>query len=71
MEVVCLGIVCADLFAQPVAALPQPGELKTTDGFLQSAGGCAANVAVDLRRLGRSVSVVGKVGHDSLRAVCD
>jgi sugar/nucleoside kinase (ribokinase family) len=66
MEVVCLGILVADVFAQPVSALPQPGELKTTDGFLHSAGGCAANVAVNLRRLGRSVSVVGKVGSDSL-----
>lgn len=66
MDVVCLGILCADVFAQPVAALPQPGELKTTDGFVHSAGGCAANVAVNLRRLGRSVSVVGKVGQDSM-----
>jgi sugar/nucleoside kinase (ribokinase family) len=65
MEVVSLGILCADVFAQPVAALPQPGELKTTDGFVHSVGGCAANVAVDLRRLGRTVSVVGKVGQDS------
>ena len=65
MEVVCLGILVADVFAQPVPALPQPGELKTTDGFLHSAGGCAANVAVNLRRLGRSVSVAGKVGCDS------
>jgi len=66
MEVVCLGILVADVFAQPVSALPQPGELKTTDGFLHSAGGCAANVAVNLRRLDRTVSVVGKVGQDSL-----
>jgi sugar/nucleoside kinase (ribokinase family) len=65
MEVVSLGILCADVFAQPVAALPQPGELKTTDGFVHSVGGCAANVAVNLRRLGRTVSVVGKVGQDS------
>ncbi len=66
MDVVCLGILVADVFAQPVSALPQPGELKTTDGFLHSAGGCAANVAVNLRRLGRSVEVIGKVGQDSL-----
>ncbi len=66
MDVVCLGILVADVFAQPVSALPQPGELKTTDGFLHSAGGCAANVAVNLRHLGRSVSAVGKVGQDSL-----
>jgi len=66
MDVVCLGILVADVFAQPVAALPQPGELKVTDGFIHSPGGCAANVAVNLRRLGRTVSIVGKVGQDSL-----
>jgi sugar/nucleoside kinase (ribokinase family) len=65
MEVVSLGILCADVFARPVAALPQPGELKTTEGFVHSVGGCAANVAVDLRRLGKTVSVAGKVGQDS------
>jgi sugar/nucleoside kinase (ribokinase family) len=66
MQVVCLGILVADFFTQPVTALPQPGELKTTDGFHLSAGGCAANVAVNLRRLGREVTVVGKVGQDRL-----
>jgi sugar/nucleoside kinase (ribokinase family) len=64
MDVVCLGILVADVFAQPVEALPQPGELKTTGGFLLSPGGCAANVAVNLSRLDRSVTVVGKVGED-------
>lgn len=64
MDVVCLGILVSDVFAEPVPVLPQPGELKITDGFLLSPGGCAANVAVNLRRLNRSVGVVGKVGED-------
>jgi len=64
MDVVCLGILVSDVFAEPVPALPRPGELKITDGFLLSPGGCAANVAVNLRRLNRSVGVVGKVGED-------
>ncbi|HZT32295.1 MAG TPA: sugar kinase [Bryobacteraceae bacterium] len=64
MDAVCLGILVADLFASPIDALPQPGELKTTSGFLMGAGGCASNTAACLRRLGRTVRVVGKVGED-------
>jgi len=64
MDVVCLGILVSDVFAEPVPVLPRPGELKITDGFLLSPGGCAANVAINLRRLNRSVGVVGKVGED-------
>jgi sugar/nucleoside kinase (ribokinase family) len=64
MDVVCLGILVADIFASPIDSLPAAGELKTTDGFLLSAGGCAANTAACLRRLDRTVTVVGKVGQD-------
>lgn len=64
MDVICLGILVADVFAEPIDALPKAGELKTTDRFLLSSGGCAANTAACLRRLGRSVTVLGKVGND-------
>jgi sugar/nucleoside kinase (ribokinase family) len=64
MDVVCLGILVADVFLEPVDMLPNAGELKVTDGFVMGAGGCAANVAQCLRRLGRTVAVAGKVGND-------
>ena len=64
MDVICLGILVADLFASPIDSLPNEGELKTTDHFLLSAGGCAVNTAVDLRRLNCSVAALGKVGGD-------
>ncbi len=64
MDVVCLGILVADVFLEPIDALPKAGELKTTEGFVMGAGGCAANVAQCLRKLGRSVAVAGKVGSD-------
>jgi sugar/nucleoside kinase (ribokinase family) len=41
------------------------GELLLTDDFLMGAGGCAANVATALSKLGVSSRVVGKVGRDS------
>lgn len=64
MSVVCAGVLVADLFANPVRRLPEPGELTTTSGFAMSVGGCAANTAVALRILGREVSLAGKVGTD-------
>jgi sugar/nucleoside kinase (ribokinase family) len=66
MDVACLGILVADIFVEPVDQLPEPGELRTTERLLFSPGGCAANVAIDLRRLNRTVSIIGRVGQDAL-----
>jgi sugar/nucleoside kinase (ribokinase family) len=54
----------ADIFANPIPALPAPGQLALTDRFLLGAGGCASNTAACLSRLGRQVKVLGKVGTD-------
>ncbi|MGH9446570.1 MAG: carbohydrate kinase family protein [Terriglobia bacterium] len=64
MDVVCLGILIADMFASPIESLPAAGELRLVDRYLLGAGGCAANTAACLRRLGREVAVMGKVGDD-------
>lgn len=64
MDVLCAGILVADIFSQPLDSLPQAGELIQTDRFLLTTGGCAANVAAALRRLGHSSGVLGKVGRD-------
>jgi sugar/nucleoside kinase (ribokinase family) len=64
MDVFCLGIVIADMFASPIDSLPAPGELRVLERYLLSAGGCAANTAACLRRLGREVAVIGEVGGD-------
>lgn len=66
MDVACVGILVADVFASPIPRLPDEGELTTTAGFMTSVGGCAANTAVALRILGRNVTVAGKVGTDML-----
>ena len=63
-DVVCLGILVADIFGNPIASLPAAGDLALLDRYLLSVGGCAANTALDLGRLGRSASVLGKVGND-------
>ena len=63
-DVVCLGILVADIFGSPINSMPAAGELALLDRYLMSVGGCAANTAVDLTRLGRTPSVLGKVGDD-------
>jgi len=64
MDVACVGILVADVFASPIPRLPGEGELITTSSFATSVGGCAANVAVALRILGCTVTIAGKVGTD-------
>jgi sugar/nucleoside kinase (ribokinase family) len=63
-SVLCVGILVADLFVPPLARLPVAGELIATEDFLVQPGGCAANSAIALRRLGVAASVVGRVGDD-------
>jgi sugar/nucleoside kinase (ribokinase family) len=63
-QVVCAGILVADLFVPPLAALPAAGELIATGDFLLDSGGCAANASTTLARLGVPAHVSGKVGND-------
>ena len=59
------GILVADTFCGPLPALPRPGELVALDDMPQSAGGCAANVAICLARQGLAVDISGCVGRDT------
>src|SRR5689334_23057629 len=62
--VLCAGIVVADHVSSPVSHLPAAGELVLADQLVLTIGGCAANVAVDLVKLGVPACVVGCVGDD-------
>ena len=64
MTVTCFGILVADVFLPPLAHFPRPGELMVTEDFLFQPGGCAANTARDLARLGVGAAVRGTVGAD-------
>jgi len=64
-RVLCAGILVGDLFVPPLPRLPASGELLATEDFLMQPGGCAANVAVALSKLGVGSRVVGRVGHDA------
>lgn len=65
VDAVCAGILVADIFVQPLQRLPAAGELIATDDFVIDTGGCAANTATSLVRLGVSAAVVGMVGKDN------
>lgn len=63
-EVVCLGILVADVVAKPVERMPGRGQLQPVERMELHLGGCAANTAVALAKLGIPTAVVGKVGQD-------
>src|SRR6516225_4988667 len=63
-QVGCAGILVKDTFCGPVSALPRPGELIAVDAIITRAGGCAANVAIDLRKQSVAVDLVGCIGRD-------
>ena len=62
----CVGILVADVFVPPLERLPGAGELIATEDFLLQPGGCAANTAIALDRLGVHAAVCGRVGDDLL-----
>jgi len=63
-DVLSAGIIVADYVCAPIPHIPAAGELVLTERILLTIGGCAANVAVDLARMGVPSAVVGRVGTD-------
>ena len=63
-DIACVGILCADVLAKPVETLPGKGLLTMVDRLQLDIGGCAANAAIDLARLGVSASLFGRIGRD-------
>jgi sugar/nucleoside kinase (ribokinase family) len=64
-DVGCAGILVEDTFCGPMAGLPGQGSLLALEAMPVKAGGCAANVAIDLAKQGISVDVLGCLGRDS------
>jgi len=62
LDVVCLGIMVADVLARPVSRLPERGKLDLVDRIELHTGGCAVNTGIALAKLGVRTAVMGKVG---------
>ena len=67
-QVVCAGIVVADVWGRPIDTQPEHGRLMLVDDMGMSIGGCAANTGIGLAKLGVDTSIIGKVGQDGFGA---
>jgi len=63
-DVVCLGILVADVVAKPVDNIPSRGELGIVEKIELHTGGCAGNTGAALKKLGVDTALIGKVGND-------
>lgn len=54
-----------DIFCGPLTGFPAEGSLTAVSSIPTFSGGCAANVAIDLVRLGAEVDILGCVGNDA------
>jgi len=65
-QVICFGLLVADCVTATVDALPERGTLALVDRVELHVGGCAANTAIALAKLGLSVGIIGGIGTDGL-----
>ena len=63
-QVVCLGILVADVIVRPVDELPERGTIGLVDSIVLRGGGSALNTSVALARFGVRTTLLGKVGRD-------
>lgn len=63
-DVVCLGILVADVVAKPVNDVPERGKLGIVEKIELHTGGCASNTGAALKKLGVDVALIGNVGND-------
>lgn len=65
LDCLSAGILVVDHLTSPITHLPRAGELIMADELPLSIGGNAANVSMNLARLGVNVGAVGCVGRDA------
>ena len=63
-QILCLGILVADILGHPIDALPARGALQIVPSISPHIGGCAANTGIGLQKLGIDTLVIGQVGRD-------
>ncbi len=63
-KVACVGILVADVIAEPVGGYPGRGVLEQVNSITVHNGGNAMTAAINLRKMGVESKMVGKVGDD-------
>src|SRR5271157_1324110 len=66
MPILCIGQLVADIVVRPVNGLPVPGRTDLVEELGLLAGGCAANTAAVLAKLGVESRLAALIGQDSL-----
>ncbi|MGO8747482.1 MAG: carbohydrate kinase family protein [Thermoguttaceae bacterium] len=66
MTILCVGQFVADIVVRPVDALPAPGRTDLVDELQLLSGGCAANTAAVLAKLGADARLAASIGQDAL-----
>jgi len=64
VDVVTIGVVCADVMVRPVDSAPPGGQLWTVPEMAMSVGGLAGVTASVLARLGLKSAMIGQLGND-------
>lgn len=65
MDLVTVGVVCADVMVRPVEVLPKRGSLALVPTLEMHLGGLAGVTAVVFSKLGGKAAFVGRLGQDS------
>ena len=63
-KVACVGILVADVIAEPVGGYPGRGVLEQVNSITVHNGGNAMTAAINLRKMGVESKMIGKVGDD-------
>jgi sugar/nucleoside kinase (ribokinase family) len=66
LSILCIGQLVADIVVRPAGKLPVPGRTNLVEELELLAGGCAANTAAVLAKLGAEVRLAGLIGQDAL-----
>jgi len=65
-KILCIGSITTDIIVTPVDSVPEPGTLRAVKGISQHVGGCAANAAMALGKLGVPSALSCLVGNDAM-----
>jgi sugar/nucleoside kinase (ribokinase family) len=66
LPVVCVGQLVADVVVRPVTRFPEAGRAEMVEDIQLLSGGCAANTAAVLAKLGVETRIVSVIGRDAL-----